>query len=58
MEAERNRRKQILDTEAAVNVAEGHKRRVILESEANVCPSPFLPSQFKHHLLNSLPPRS
>ncbi|KAK7688983.1 hypothetical protein QCA50_007674 [Cerrena zonata] len=36
MEAERNRRKQILDTEAAVNIAEGHKRRVILESEAHL----------------------
>lgn len=33
MEAERNRRKQILDTQAHVNVAEGHKQRVILESE-------------------------
>lgn len=42
MEAERNRRKQILDTEAAVNVAEGHKRRVILESEAHVCFSLFV----------------
>ncbi|KAH7104599.1 stomatin family protein [Auriculariales sp. MPI-PUGE-AT-0066] len=33
MEAERNRRKQLLDTQAAVNVAEGMKQRVILESE-------------------------
>ena len=33
MEAERNRRKQILDTQAQINVAEGHKQRVILESE-------------------------
>lgn len=33
MEAERNRRKQLLDTQAQVNVAEGHKQRVILESE-------------------------
>ncbi|KAJ3048206.1 hypothetical protein HK097_010766 [Rhizophlyctis rosea] len=33
MEAERNRRKQVLDTEAAVNVAEGMKRKTILESE-------------------------
>lgn len=58
MEAERNRRKQLLDTQvdfllasslillmglqAAVNVAEGHKQRVILESEGAVCP--FVPS--------------
>jgi regulator of protease activity HflC (stomatin/prohibitin superfamily) len=33
MEAERNRRKQLLDTQAQVNVAEGHKQRTILESE-------------------------
>ncbi|KAK7033544.1 Synaptotagmin-like protein 2 [Paramarasmius palmivorus] len=33
MEAERNRRKQLLDTQAQINVAEGHKQRVILESE-------------------------
>ncbi|KAJ2923590.1 hypothetical protein H1R20_g13505, partial [Candolleomyces eurysporus] len=33
MEAERNRRKQILDTQAHINVAEGQKQRVILESE-------------------------
>jgi regulator of protease activity HflC (stomatin/prohibitin superfamily) len=33
LEAERNRRKQLLDTQAQVNVAEGHKQRVILESE-------------------------
>jgi len=56
MEAERNRRKQLLDTQAQVNVAEGekgliydqsrgglnlwitegHKQRVILESEGHV----------------------
>lgn len=36
MEAERNRRKQLLDTQAQVNVAEGHKQRVILESEGLV----------------------
>lgn len=36
MEAERNRRKQLLDTEAAINVAEGNKQRVILESEGNL----------------------
>ncbi|KAJ7584044.1 stomatin family protein [Mycena floridula] len=36
MEAERNRRKQILDTQAQVNVAEGHKQRVILESEGHL----------------------
>ncbi|KAK0186634.1 hypothetical protein F5146DRAFT_1066690 [Armillaria mellea] len=35
MEAERNRRKQLLDTQAQVNVAEGHKQRVILESEGH-----------------------
>ncbi|ARF08936.1 stomatin family protein [Catovirus CTV1] len=33
LEAERNRRKQVLDTEANVNVAEGEKRRMILQSE-------------------------
>lgn len=33
MEAERSRRKQLLDTEAAVNVADGMKRKTILESE-------------------------
>lgn len=38
MEAERNRRKQILDTQAAVNVAEGHKQRAILESEGGARP--------------------
>ncbi|KAG6854407.1 hypothetical protein C0991_006949 [Blastosporella zonata] len=36
MEAERNRRKQLLDTQAQVNVAEGHKQRVILESEGHL----------------------
>jgi len=36
MEAERNRRKQLLDTQAQINVAEGHKQRVILESEGHV----------------------
>ncbi|TFK68051.1 hypothetical protein BDN72DRAFT_769851 [Pluteus cervinus] len=36
MEAERNRRKQLLDTEAQINVAEGNKQRVILESEGNL----------------------
>lgn len=35
MQAERERRKQILDTQALVNVAEGHKQRAILESEAS-----------------------
>ncbi|KLO20202.1 hypothetical protein SCHPADRAFT_816717 [Schizopora paradoxa] len=35
MAAERERRKQILDTQAMVNVAEGHKQRVILESEGD-----------------------
>lgn len=37
MEAERNRRKQLLDTQAQINVAEGQKQRVILESEGHVC---------------------
>ncbi|KAJ7715731.1 stomatin family protein [Mycena metata] len=36
MEAERNRRKQLLDTQAQINVAEGQKQRVILESEAHL----------------------
>lgn len=36
MTAERDRRKQILDTQASVNVAEGHKQRVILESEGEL----------------------
>ncbi|KAG8964529.1 hypothetical protein FRC03_001695 [Tulasnella sp. 419] len=33
MEAERNRRKQLLDTQAQVNVAEGMKQKAILASE-------------------------
>ncbi|EAU87031.1 stomatin family protein [Coprinopsis cinerea okayama7 len=36
MEAERNRRKQMLDTQAQINVAEGMKQRVILESEGHL----------------------
>ncbi|KAJ7198837.1 hypothetical protein GGX14DRAFT_469087 [Mycena pura] len=36
MEAERNRRKQLLDTQANINIAEGQKQRVILESEGHV----------------------
>ena len=36
MEAERNRRKQLLDTQAQINVAEGQKQKVILESEGHV----------------------
>jgi regulator of protease activity HflC (stomatin/prohibitin superfamily) len=44
MEAERNRRKQLLDTQAQINVAEGQKQRVILESEGHVRLSPLLPS--------------
>ncbi|KAJ7881480.1 hypothetical protein B0H13DRAFT_1629984, partial [Mycena leptocephala] len=36
MEAERNRRKQLLDTQAQINVAEGQKQRVILESEGRL----------------------
>lgn len=35
MAAERERRKQILDTQALVNVAEGQKQRAILESEGS-----------------------
>lgn len=37
MAAERERRKQILDTQALVNVAEGHKQRAILDSEGSEC---------------------
>jgi regulator of protease activity HflC (stomatin/prohibitin superfamily) len=33
MQAERERRKQILDTQALINVSEGQKQRSILESE-------------------------
>lgn len=36
MEAERSRRKQLLDTEAAVTVSEGLKRKTILESEGKL----------------------
>ncbi|KIJ61847.1 hypothetical protein HYDPIDRAFT_158790 [Hydnomerulius pinastri MD-312] len=36
MEAERNRRKQLLDTEAQVNVAEGQKQKTILQSEGEL----------------------
>ncbi|KIJ53737.1 hypothetical protein M422DRAFT_241981 [Sphaerobolus stellatus SS14] len=36
MQAERERRKQILDTQALVNVAEGHKDRDILHSEGEL----------------------
>ncbi|KAF7304282.1 PHB domain-containing protein [Mycena chlorophos] len=36
MEAERNRRKQMLDTQAQINIAEGQKQRVILESEGHL----------------------
>ncbi|PPQ96697.1 hypothetical protein CVT26_010249 [Gymnopilus dilepis] len=36
MEAERNRRKQLLDTQAQINVAEGQKQKVILESEGHL----------------------
>ncbi|KAJ3087657.1 hypothetical protein HK102_010558 [Quaeritorhiza haematococci] len=39
MDAERSRRKQILDTEANVNVAEGVKRKTILESEGSLMAS-------------------
>lgn len=44
MEAERNRRKQLLDTQAQINVAEGQKQRVILESEGHVSCLPNLRS--------------
>ncbi|KAI5481524.1 hypothetical protein MNV49_004281 [Pseudohyphozyma bogoriensis] len=36
MEGERLRRRQLLDTEAQVNIAEGHKRRTILQSEGEL----------------------
>ncbi|KAH7908375.1 stomatin family protein [Hygrophoropsis aurantiaca] len=36
MEAERNRRKQLLDTQAQVNVAEGLKQKAILQSEGEM----------------------
>lgn len=36
LEAERNRRKQLLDTEANINVAEGEKKRLVLLSEGNL----------------------
>ncbi|PPQ69345.1 hypothetical protein CVT24_001640 [Panaeolus cyanescens] len=36
MEAERNRRKQLLDTQAQINVAEGQKQKTILESEGHL----------------------
>jgi len=36
LEAERNRRKQVLDTEANINVAEGEKKRIILQSEGKL----------------------
>lgn len=36
MQAERERRKQLLDTQALVNVAEGQKERTILESEGGM----------------------
>ncbi|KAF7324878.1 PHB domain-containing protein [Mycena kentingensis (nom. inval.)] len=36
MEAERMRRKQLLDTQAQINIAEGQKQRVILESEGHL----------------------
>lgn len=36
MQAERERRKQLLDTQALVNVAEGQKQRTILQSEGEL----------------------
>jgi len=36
LEGERNRRKQLLDTESAINIAEGHRRIAILESEGQL----------------------
>ncbi len=53
MEAERNRRKQLLDTQAQVNVAEGHKQRVILESEGHVRTSVSLTLSILNDLINS-----
>ena len=41
MAAERERRKQILDTQAKVNIAEGNKQRMILESEGSKLASRF-----------------
>jgi hypothetical protein len=55
MEAERNRRKQLLDTQAQINVAEGQKQRVILESEGHVCFFPPSPCLFNAEL-DSLKP--
>lgn len=52
MEAERNRRKQLLDTQAQVNVAEGHKQRVILESEGHVCRLPSQAQPFSMYRAN------
>ncbi|KAG6816428.1 hypothetical protein H0H87_006090 [Tephrocybe sp. NHM501043] len=36
LEAERNRRKQLLHTQAQINIAEGQKQRVVLESEGHL----------------------
>ena len=36
MEAERSRREQLLNTEASVNIADGDKRTIILQSEGNL----------------------
>lgn len=52
MEAERNRRKQLLDTQAQINVAEGQKQRVILESEGHVCFFPPAPPPLAHLTLS------
>lgn len=41
MQAERERRKQLLDTQALVNVAEGQKQRTILQSEGGEQCLPF-----------------
>jgi regulator of protease activity HflC (stomatin/prohibitin superfamily) len=67
MEAERNRRKQILDTQAQINVAEGQKQRVILESEGLLqAKSNEADASYKtvfreaeaRYVLSSLPPRN
>ena len=41
MEAKRSQRKQILDTHAQINAAEGQKQRVILECEGHVSGDSF-----------------
>jgi len=55
MEAERNRRKQLLDTQAQINVAEGQKQRVILESEGHVSKLLFVSTRkYRKLIISSL----